>query len=94
MYELKIEINRLSDNINKREQNAGENSLYQECKIKNFYLEHKIIFLKHELSLKQNTIDKLLEISSSQCKDIISCSKEKRKKSIDIAKNIIAVANS
>ena len=42
-------------------------------------------FLKQKLSLKQNTIDKHLEISSSQCKDI-SYSKEKGKKTIDIAK--------
>ena len=52
MYELKIEINRLSDNINKREQNAGENSLYQEYKIKNFYLEQQNYFLKTWIIIK------------------------------------------
>ena len=50
MYELKREINKLRKNINKRDQNAGENNLYQEYKIKNYYLE-------------QNTINIILEIS-------------------------------
>lgn len=82
MYELKREINRLRENINKIN-NAGENNLYQEYKN---YLEQQIFFLQQELSLKENTIDKLLEISSSQCKDI-NYSKEKGRKIIDIAKN-------
>ena len=82
MYELKREINRLRENINKIN-NAGENNLYQEYKN---YLEQQIFFLQQELSLKENSIDKLLEISSSQCKDI-NYSKEKGRKIIDIAKN-------
>ena len=36
MYELRKEINRLRENINKRDQNTGENNLYQEYKIKNY----------------------------------------------------------
>ena len=46
MYELKREINRLRENINKWDQNAGKNNLYQEYKIKNYYLEQKKSFLK------------------------------------------------
>ena len=67
MYELKREINRLIENINKRDQNAGENNMYQEYKIKNYHLEQQNYFLKQELSLKSKKINKLLEISSSQC---------------------------
>ena len=74
-------INSLRENIN----NTGENNLYQEHKIKNYYLEQQNSFLKHELSLKRNTIDKLLEISSSQCKDS-NYSKVRGKKTIDVAK--------
>ena len=70
MYELKREINRLRENINKRDQNTGENNLYHQYNIKNYYLEQQNSFLRQELSLSQNTIDKLLEINSSQCKDI------------------------
>ena len=70
MYELKREINRLRENINKRDQNTKENNLYHQYNIKNYYLEQQNSFLRQELSLKQNTIDKLLEINSSQCKDI------------------------
>ena len=68
MYELKREMNRLRENINKRDQNIGENNLYHQYNIKNYYLEQQNSFLRQELSLKQNTIDKLLEINSSQCK--------------------------
>ena len=82
MYELKREINRLRENINIWDQNAGEDYLYQEYKIKNYYLEQKNSFLKKELSLKQNTIDKLLEISSSQCKVSATLKKKVRKPSI------------
>ena len=63
-------MNRLRENINKRDQNTGENNLYHQYNIKNYYLEQQNSFLRQELSLKQNTIDKLLEINSSQCKDI------------------------
>ena len=52
MYALKGEINRLRENINKGDQNAEENDLYQEYRIKNYYLEQKNSFLKQELSLK------------------------------------------
>ena len=70
MYELKREMNRLRENINKRDQNTGENNLYHQYNIKNYYLEQQNSFLRQELSLKQNTIDKILEINSSQCKDM------------------------
>ena len=69
MYELKREINRLRENINKRDQNTKENNLYHQYNIKNYYLEQQNSFLRQELSLSLNTIDKLLEINSSQCKD-------------------------
>ena len=59
--------------------------MYQEYKVKNFCLEQQNSFLKQELSLKRNKIYNLLEISSSQCKDI-SYSKEKGKRTIDITK--------
>ena len=63
MYELKREINKLRKNINKRDQNPGENNLYEEYKIKNYYLEQQSSFLQQELSLKQNTTNIILEIS-------------------------------
>ena len=85
MYELKRKINRLRESINKRDQNAGENNFYQDYKIKIYYLEQQNSFLKQEFLLNQNTIDKLLEISSSHSK-VISYSKENGKKTIDIAK--------
>ena len=66
MYELRKEKNRLRENINKRDQNTGENNLYHQYNIKNYYLEQQNSFLRQELSLSQN----ILEINSSQCKDI------------------------
>lgn len=48
------------------DQNAGVNNWYQEYKIKIYYLEQQNSFLKQVLTLKQNTIDKLLAISPSQ----------------------------
>ena len=85
--ELKREINRLRENINKRDQHTGHNNLYQEYKIKNYYFEQQNYFLKWELTLKQNSLDKLLKISSRQCKDI-NYFKGRGKKTIDIAKNV------
>ena len=67
--------------------------MYQGYKIKNCNLGQQNYFLKKELSLKQNTINKLLETSSSQCKDI-SYSKEKGKKTIHIVKKKDMIANS
>ena len=51
----------------------------------NLYQEQQNSFLKWEVTLKQNTMARLLEISSSQYK-AINYSKERCKKSIDIAK--------
>ena len=50
----------------------------------NIYIRRKKKFLKQKVTLKQNTITKLLEISLSQYK-YINCSKERYKKTIDIA---------
>ena len=67
--------------------------MYQEYKIKNYYLVQQNYFLKRELTLKQNTIDKLLEISSSQRKERVkSLKREVRKPSILEEK--LPVANS
>ena len=97
IYQLKIETNRLRENINKVDQNTGDNNLYQEYKIKNYYLEQQNSLLKQESTLKQYIIDKLCRcqfkqgilyvefLGSSQCKDI-NFSKELGQKTIDIGK--------
>ena len=56
----------------------------QKHKTKNYSFEQQNAFLKQELTLKQTTMDKLLEISSSQCKILITL--KKSKKIIEIAK--------
>ena len=64
IYELKRKINRLRENINKRETIR----CISNTKIKNYYLGELNCFLKQKLTLKQNAMDKLLEVSSSPCK--------------------------
>ena len=63
IYQLKRDRNRLRENVNKIDQNTRDNNLYLEYKIKNYYLEQQNSFLKQEFTLKQNTVDKLLEVS-------------------------------
>lgn len=65
IYKLGREISRLRENINKRDQNTGDIDLSPESKIKKYYLEQQYSFLTHESALKQNTISKLLENTSS-----------------------------
>ena len=63
IYQLKRDRNRLRENVNKIDQNTRDNNLYLEYKIKNYYLEQQNSFLKQEFTLKQNTVDKLSEVS-------------------------------
>ena len=54
--------------------------------MRNYYLEQQNAFLQQELTVNQNSINKLLVISSSHFKNI-NYSKGRLKKSIDITKN-------
>ena len=94
MYQLKREINRLRENINKRDQNAGENNLHQEYTIKNYYLEQQNSFLKQELSLKQNTTDKYFWKSVQVNIKILVTLKKKVRKPSMLQKRKVPVANS
>ena len=54
--------------------------------MRNYYLEQQNAFLQQELTVNQNSINKLLVISSSHFKNI-NYNKGRLKKSIDITKN-------
>ena len=74
IYELKKQIDKTNESIKFI-------FLYQKSKIQNYYLKQQNVFLKQELKLNQNKIDKFLEIRSSQCKDINYSKNEVRKPS-------------
>ena len=61
-------------------------------KAKLSFWNNNVLFIKQELSLKQYVINKNLEISSTQCKDI-NYSKERSRNTTDTAIKKIPIAN-
>ena len=84
IYKLKREIYWLRENVNKSDQDTEDNNLYQKYKIKNYYLHRQNSLLKQKWTIKRKTINKSLEFSSSEYKDI-NYSNERGQKTIYIA---------